>query len=74
MGNSTHPDIYPCATGGPGVPCAAMTSPPTSTRRRVLSTKVDVDTYDALTRIAESEDRTVSWIAARILADAVKAA
>lgn len=48
-----------------------MHAPPTSTRRRVLSTKVDVNTYDALVRIAETEDRTVSYVAARILADAV---
>jgi predicted transcriptional regulator len=54
---------------------AAMHAPPNPTgRRRVLSTKIDVDTYDALTKLAEREDRTVSYVAARILADAVKAA
>ena len=48
-------------------PCTHRPPPP----GRVLSTKVDVNTYDALVRIAETEDRTVSYVAARILADAV---
>ena len=50
-----------------------MHAAPTSTRRRVLSAKVDLGTYDALVRIAVAEDRTVSYVAARILADAVAA-